>query len=119
MVARQPEPYISVNGGMDPGLKNPLGGALYFPGGSGYALSHPRLTGMVDHRQVCVIRVRTNAQPGRDRSLQPGSEQHAHTGMQRNRKIEAVPLFLLVAGIEVCRLVHSNVLAIGCDAVTS
>ena len=84
MVARRPdlEPYSIANGGMDPGLKNPLGArALYiFKERCRYDLPYPRFAGMVDDRQIGVVRLCAHAQSGCDRSSQPGAQPHRNPG---------------------------------------
>ena len=84
MVARRPdlEPYSIANGGMDPGLKNPLGArALYiFKERCRYDLPYPRFAGMVDDRQIGVVRLCAHAQSGCDRSSRPGAQPHRNPG---------------------------------------
>ncbi|SPU64157.1 ErfK/YbiS/YcfS/YnhG family protein [Brucella melitensis] len=73
MVARQPElvQYSAKNGGMAPGLKNPLGARalLYFQGRQGHALPPARQPGMVVDRQGCLVGLRALPQSGYHRSL--------------------------------------------------
>ena len=62
MIARQPElaKYSAKNGGMAPGLDNPLGARAHVPvpERQGHALPHPRLAGMVVDRQVRLVGLR-------------------------------------------------------------